>query len=223
MKAYEAILKRDLLLAWRSGGNWIMGTVFMAAFLSLCGIALGGQMSELRRLGTALIWLGILFSMLLSFSTIFQSDFRQGSLTQIMLHGVSPLTVSLAKWTSFLIIGFLPLFIVTPLMASLFGLSGSAIMATLLTLAISAPALAAYVTMAGTVLCARTGAGFLAVILVMPFLIPLLIFGLDASQSFTVEGWSAVEIRILAGLSLLSIAIGLPASAAALRANLEPS
>jgi len=181
MKAYEAILKRDLLLAWRSGGNWIMGTVFMAAFLSLCGIALGGQMSELRRLGTALIWLGILFSMLLSFSTIFQSDFRQGSLTQIMLHGVSPLTVSLAKWTSFLIIGFLPLFIVTPLMASLFGLSGSAIMATLLTLAISAPALAAYVTMAGAVLCARTGAGFLAVILVMPFLIAALRANLEPS------------------------------------------
>lgn len=223
MSALKAIFMRDLTLAWRSGGHWVMGTVFMAAFLALCGIALGGQMPELRRLGAALIWLGILFSMLLSFSTIFQSDFRQGSLTQILLHGVSPLTLSLAKWAAFLVIGFLPLLIATPLLASLFGLSGPAITAILLTLAIAAPALSAYVTLAGAVLCGRTGAGFLAVLLVMPFLVPLLIFGLEATQSFAVDGWAAVEIRILTGLSLLSIAIGLPASAAALRANLEPS
>lgn len=223
MKDFKAILMRDLRLAWRSGGSWIMGAVFMGAFLALCGIALGGQMSELRRLGPAMIWLGVLFSMLLSFATIFQSDYRQGTLAQILLSGPSALTICLAKWTGFLLIGFFPLFIITPLTGTLFGMSGASLGATMLTLALAAPALAAYVTLAGAVLCARIGAGFLAVLLVMPFLVPLLIFGLDAAQSFQLEGWTAVEIRILAGLSLLSIAIGLPASAAALRINLEPS
>lgn len=223
MNRFTSILIRDLRLAWRSGGSWIMGAVFMGAFLSLCGIALGGQMSELRRLGPALIWLGVLFSMLLSFATIFQADFRQGTLSQILLSGPTALTVCLAKWVAFLIIGFFPLFIITPLTGTFFGMSGDVITATMLTLAIAAPALGAYVTLAGAVLCARIGAGFLAVLLVMPFLVPLLIFGLDAAQSFLNQGWAAVEIRILAGLSLLSIAIGLPASAAALRANLEPS
>jgi len=223
MKDFKAILMRDLRLAWRSGGSWVMGAVFMGAFLALCGIALGGQISELRRLGPALIWLGVLFSMLLSFATIFQSDYRQGTLAQILLSGPSALTICLAKWTAFLIIGFFPLLIITPLTGTLFGMSGASLGATMLTLAIAAPALAAYVTLAGAVLCARIGAGFLAVLLVMPFLVPLLIFGLDAAQSFQLEGWTAVEIRILAGLSLISIAIGLPATAAALRANLESS
>jgi heme exporter protein B len=221
MTHFMLILMRDLRIAWRSGGSWVMGAVFMMTFLALCAIALGGQLSELRRLGVAFIWLGVFFSMLLSFATIFQTDYRQGTLAQILLSGPSALTVCLAKWVGFLATGFLPLFLITPLTGSFFGLSGEAIGATMLTLAIAAPALGAYVTLAGAVLCARNGAGFLAVLLVMPFLVPLLIFGLDATDSFLNIGWAAVEIRILAGLSLLSIAIGLPASAAALRINLE--
>lgn len=223
MRAFLAILSRDIRLAFRTGGSWILGAVFMAVFISLCAIALGGQMSELRRLGSALLWLAIVFSMLLSFATIFQADFRQGTLTQIYLSGTSPLTVVLAKWAAFLCLGFLPLFVVTPIMSTFLGLNGKALLATLLALSFAAPALAAYVTLAGAIFCGRTGAGFLAVLLVTPFLVPLLIFGLEASQGFLNQGWSAVELRLLAGVSLLSIAVGLPASAAALRVNLEPS
>lgn len=97
------------------------------------------------------------------------------------------------------------------------------IAAILFALALTAPALAAYVTLAGAILCGRVGAGFLAILLVMPFLIPLLIFGIAATESFVTDGWAASEIRILSGLSLLSIAVGIPASSAALRLNLEPS
>lgn len=223
MSAVLAILKRDLRLAFRIGGSWILGTVFMAVFVTLCAIALGGQMTELRRLAPALLWLAIVFSMLLSFATVFQADFRQGTLTQIYLSGTSTLTLALAKWAAFLCLGFLPLFLITPIMGLILGLSSEVILATLLALALAAPALAAYVTLAGAIFCARSGAGFLAVLLVTPFLVPLLIFGLEASQGFGMAGWAAVELRILAGLTLLSIAVGIPASAAALRVNLEPS
>ncbi len=218
-----SLILRDIRLASRSGGGWVLGVVFMGAFLSLCAIALGGHLSELRRLAVPLIWLSILFSMLLSFGTIFQADYRQGTLHQILLAGISPLTLILSKWLSFLIIGFLPLLIITPLIGQFFGLSGTKLLALLVTLAISGPAMATYVTLAGAILCAKQGSGFLAVLLVMPFLIPFLIFGLDATDSFTITGWAATEIQILAGLSLLSIAVGLPASVAALRANLETS
>ncbi len=223
MRAFNAILMRDIRLAFRTGGSWVLGSVFMAIFISLCAIALGGQMAELRRLAAPLLWLAIVFSMLLSFTTIFQSDYRQGTLTQIALSGTSTLTLALAKWAAFLCLGFLPLFFVTPIIGTFLGLSGQSLLATLLALALAAPALAAYVTLAGAIFCSRTGAGFLAVLLVTPFLVPLLIFGLEAGTAFQTEGWAAVEIRLLAGLSLLSIAIGLPASAAALRVNLEPS
>lgn len=223
MNAFHAILIRDIRLALRTGGGWVLGAVFMGIFISLCAIALGGQMSELRRLAPALLWLAVVFSMLLSFATIFQADYRQGTLTQIYLSDTPTLTLALAKWAAFLCLGFLPLFLITPVMAIFLGLDNHIILATLLALGLAAPALAAYVTLAGAIFCARSGAGFLAVLLVTPFLVPLLIFGLEAAQGFLTAGWSAVELRILAGLTLLSIAVGLPASAAALRVNLEPS
>ena len=219
----RALIFRDVRLALRSGGGWILGAVFMGAFLSLCAIALGGQLSALRPLATPLIWLSLLFSMLLSFSTIFQNDFRQGVLHQILLTETSLLKLVLAKWIGFLLLGFLPLFFIIPLIGQFFGLTTTSLIALMVSLALAAPAMAAYVTLAGAILCGKQSAGFLAVLIVMPFLVPLLIFGVDATQSFITEGWDAIEIRILLGLSLLSIAIGLPASIAALRANLETS
>jgi heme exporter protein B len=181
------------------------------------------QVCNLQKVSCTIWLLPLCPTFNLTIQNIFQNDFQQGSLVQLLLNDVSPLTLCLGKWAAFILTGFMPLFIITPLIGTLFGLSGASTIALMTTLAISAPALAAYVTLAGALLCGRQGAGFLAILLVMPFLIPLLIFGLEATQALTNQGWAAVEIRILAGLSLLSIAIGLPASSAALRINLEPS
>jgi heme exporter protein CcmB len=63
--------------------------------------------------------------------------------------------------------------------------------------------------------------GFLAIFLVAPLLAPILIFGVMAAENFIAVGWAATELRVLAGLSLLSLAVSIPASAAALFANVE--
>ena len=54
-----------------------------------------------------------------------------------------------------------------------------------------------------------------------PFLIPLLIFGLGAVDAYPESGLDALEFRALIGLSLIAIAVGVPAATAALNANLE--
>ena len=54
-----------------------------------------------------------------------------------------------------------------------------------------------------------------------PFLIPLLIFGLGAVESYPANGLAAIEFRALIGLSFIAIAVGIPAATAALNANLE--
>lgn len=216
-----AIIKRDLTLALRSGGAWLYGVFFFAVFVSLSAIALGGSLAVMRPLAPALIWLAVIFSTMLSFPSIFQEDYRDGNLAQFKLSGVSLLSLCAAKALSFALLSLLPLILATPLAALVFDMAPASIVATILSIIIAAPALTLYGVLSGAILAGRRGGGFLIVLITTPFLIPLLIFGLEAVDGYLNAGLAAVEFRVLIGLSLIAIAVGLPASAAALNANLE--
>jgi len=216
-----AIIKRDLTLALRSGGAWLYGLFFFVIFIALTAIALGGSLNLMRPLAPAIIWLAIIFSAVLSFPSIFQSDFQDGNLAQFKLSGVSLIGICTAKAISFATLSILPLLLAALLAALLFDMSGPTLAGTLLSVAMAIPALAIYGVLASAILAGRQGGGFLIVLITTPFLIPLLIFGIEAVESYTITGLLAPELRVLIGLSLIAIAVGLPAASAALKANLE--
>ena len=83
------------------------------------------------------------------------------------------------------------------------------------------PGLAAFTGLAGALTGTRGKGGFLAIFISAPFLIPLLIFGVSAPESYLDSGITAVEYRALIGLSLLALALSIPASAAALSVNTD--
>jgi len=69
-----AVVKRDLKLAFRSGGAWLYGVFFFVIFIALSAIALGGSLNVMRPFAPALVWLAVILSTLLSFPAIFQND-----------------------------------------------------------------------------------------------------------------------------------------------------
>jgi len=175
----------------------------------------------MRPFAPALIWLAVIFSAMLSFPAIFQDDYQDGNLAQLKLSGFSLIHLVTAKSISFAVLSIAPLLIAIPFAALVFDMSAKVITATLLSLTIAAPALIIYGVLSSAILSGRRGGGFLIVLITAPFLVPLLIFGLGAVEAYSVKGFAALEFRALTGLSLIAIAIGIPASAAALNANLE--
>jgi len=221
MKTVFKILKRDLIRAARSSGNWAYGPVFMAIFLSLCAIALDGKLALLRQLGIPLIWLAMTFAALMSVDKVFADDLRDGTTGQLWLSGVSYLTQATAGLLSFTVIYLLPLLITAPLWSLLFDLSSESVTGLVIALICAVPGLAAFTGLAGALTGTRGKGGFLAIFISAPFLIPLLIFGVSAPESYQVSGIAAVEYRALIGLSLLALALSIPASAAALSVNTD--
>lgn len=215
------IIQRDLTLAFRSGGAWLYGLFFFAVFIALSAIALGGSLNVMRPFAPALIWLAVIFSAMLSFPAIFQDDFEDGNLAQFKISAVSLINLCTAKAISFALISILPLLIALPFAALIFDMSSQTIIATVISLLIASPALTIYGVLSSALLAGRRGGGFLIILITTPFLIPLLIFGLEAIEGFTSSGLGTIEFRVLIGLSLIAIAIGIPAAAAALNTNLE--
>jgi len=158
---------------------------------------------------------------MLSYPNIFQEDFKDGNLLQLKLSGMSSLDICIAKSVSFSIQSIFPLLLSVPIAAILLNMAFIDIKKILITLIIATPGLTVYGVLSSAIVAKIRGGTFFIVLITSPFLIPLLIFGLENMNSATEIKIFTTELRVLIGLSLISTAIGLPASAAALNTNME--
>lgn len=221
MSSVSSILKRDLTRAARSGGAWAYGLVFMAIFLSLSAITLDGDISTLRRFGVPLIWLAVTFATLMSADRVFAEDLKDGTTGQLWLSGFGYMGQAATGILSFGLVHLLPLVLTVPLWSLLFDLSSAVVLGLMFALLCALPGLGAFTALAGALTGATGKGGFLAIFICAPLLVPILIFGVAASQAYPVSSIAAVEFRALLGLSLLALVVSIPASAAALAANTE--
>ena len=61
MSALAAIVRRDIALSWRIGGGAAIGVLFFLSVVVLMPFAVGPDLALLKRLGPAILWLGIVY------------------------------------------------------------------------------------------------------------------------------------------------------------------
>jgi heme exporter protein B len=176
----------------------------------------------LGRIGPSILWLGALLASLLALDRLFTSDFEDGSL-DVLMTGSLPLELAVtAKALAHWLTTGLPLVIVAPVLGLLLNIESGAMGAVALTLLAGTPALT-FIGLIGAALSVtlRRG-GLLLAVLVMPLTVPVLIFGVSATNA-AVSGPVPFgpPFTILCALSLMSLVIGPFAAAAALRTGLE--
>ncbi|MDR6303465.1 heme exporter protein B [Nitrobacter vulgaris] len=222
MTALSALVRRDIRVALRVGGGALIGVLFFLIVVVLMPFAVGPDLALLKKLGPAILWLGALLASLLTLDRLFTADHDDGSLDLIVMSR-TPLELAcaakaLAHW---LAVG-LPLVAATPILGLLLNLDAVATGAVALTLLAGTPALT-FTGMIGAALAVvlRRG-GLLLSVLVLPLSIPVLIFGVAASNA-AVSGPSpfGTPFSILCALSLASLVIGPFAAAASLRHGLD--
>jgi heme exporter protein B len=216
-----ALLRRDLKLAMRAGGGAAIGVLFFLIVVTLAAFAIGPDLALLARIGPAILWLGALLSTLLGFDRLLSLDYEDGSLDQMLLARV-PLELALctkvlAHWAS----SELPLIIATPMLGVLLNVDPVGSAAVALTMLVGTPALT-FIGLIGAALTVslRRG-GLLLAVLVLPFNIPVLIFGVAASTAALSGLPFAAPLGILLAITLVSAVIGPVAVAVALRQGMD--
>jgi heme exporter protein B len=211
-------MARDLRLAGRIGGSGGLGLVFFLMLVTLIPFALGPDLNLLSRIGPAVLWLAAVLATLLGLDRLFQADEEDGSL-DLMLASPLPLElVVLAKALAHWLTTGLPLALAAPLFGLLVALTPAAMLAMIVTLLVGTPALT-FIGAVGAALTAtlRRG-GLILAILILPLMIPTLIFGVSAANAAT--GGTVpfmTPLLILAALSLAAAVLGTAGAAAALR------
>ncbi len=220
MRAFAAIIARDLRLGLRQGGDLLTLVLFFVIVGTLMPFAVGPDRPLLARLAPAIIWVAALLAQLLSHDRLFRTDFEDGSLA-VFRHAALPLeAVVAAKLVAHWLLTGLPLIVAMPALALMLGLGMEGFRLAVLSLALGTPALAAFGAIGAAVTVGLKRGGLVAPVLVLPLSLPVLIFGTGAFDVAQL-GTSSQALLLLSALSLSSVALAPFAAALALRISGE--
>ena len=184
-------------------------------------LGLGPAPDKLADFAPGILWIIALLSSLLSSDTVFRSDFEDGSLEQLLLAPqplyLSVLAYILAHW---LITGAL-LALVSPLFAVMINLPSAAIPALVCALALGTAVLSLVGGIGAALTVGLKRGGMLISLLILPFYMPVLIFGSAAVRQAALGAPAAPYLAILGAMLCLAIALAPLAIAAGLRISVD--
>ena len=217
MTGFFALIRRDLMLATRVGGDALTLVLFFVMVGVIVPFAIGPDSPTLSRLAPGIIWIAAFLSMLLGLDRLFRTDDEDGSL---LLFRHAPLGlegVVVAKVIAHWLLTALPLIIASPLLAVLLAMDWAAWERTVISLLLGTPALVAFGTIGAAVTVSLRRGGLLAPVLILPLSIPILIFGTGAIAQNSADGIDRAALLFLSAISLVALALAPFAAALALR------
>jgi len=221
VSAFLLLVRRDLRLALRQGGDAAMVVAFFVLAVVLFPFGVGPEPQLLARIGTGVIWVTALLAALLSLERLFQADYEDGSLEALALSPLPLELVVLAKCLAHWLMTGLPLLLTAPLLALLLGVEPAAYPTLLAAMLLGTPSLSLIGAVgAGLTLGARRG-GVLLSLLVLPLYIPVLVFGVAAVGAELAGFGARPHLLILAAMAAAAVPLAPVAAAAALRQALE--
>jgi heme exporter protein B len=213
MKAFVALVAREVRLAWIGGGLWLP-VVFYLAVATLFPFVTGPDKALLAHTGGGILWIAALLATLLPIERLILPDRQSGVLDQLALRGWSDELVATAKIAGQIVAFALPLLLATVVGSALIGLPEAQLGTLLLGLALALPALSGLSVMIAALTAGLSGASALGGLLLVPITIPLLIFGAG-----TLAEDPGNAMQLLAATSLAITALSPFAAGAALRAG----
>ncbi len=213
--AFFAIIRRDLILAFRRRAEVANPIFFFILVVTLFPLGVGAQSKLLQAMAPGVIWVSALLAVLLSLDSLFRSDFDDGSLEQMLLSS-HPLTILVfAKIVAHWLVTGLPLLFVAPLLAIFLGLPEQALGTLLITLVLATPVLSLIGSIGVSLTVGLRRGGMILSLLVLPLYVPVLIFASNAVE-MAGSGLSVdAQINILTAIFFISVVLApLPAAAA---------
>jgi len=218
--ACVALLRRDLLLVWRRRGDALNPVLFAIIVVALFPFALGPEAAVLSRIAAGTIFVAVLLAMLLSLDALFRSDLEDGSLEQLVL---SPHPLALLLGCKILVHWLttaLPLIVIAPLLAQLLLLPAAVLPVLLTALALATPLLSLIGAVCVALTVGMRRSGMLLTLLVLPLIVPALIFGAGACNAAQNGFAYSAPLLWLAAWLVLAVILAPLAAAAALKISL---
>lgn len=221
LSVFIHVLLRDLTFYSRRKGEWLLPLLFCVMVCSLFSMVFPFNPTRLGEIAPTILWVSIILSTILSIENVFLSDFRDGTLEQLIL-APQPLSILvLAKVIAHWLAMGLPLTILAPCLAVSLQLAPEGIFGLVASLLVGMPILSLVGTIAVALTLGLHRGGVFLTILILPLMMPVLILGSSAvyasSQGLAFLG----QIALLTAILIFSICFAPLTIAAALKVGVN--
>src|SRR3984957_20800717 len=127
MRPYLDLLRRELLLAFRQGGEIGLALGFFVLAVVLFPLGVGPEAEILRRIGAGIIWVAALLAAVLSLDRLFAADHADGGLDLLVLSAMPLEGVVVVKCAAPWVTTGLPLVALSPFLAMLMNMEAAAL------------------------------------------------------------------------------------------------
>ncbi len=215
------LLCRQLVLAVRRPIEIGNPLLFFAIVVALFPLGLGPAPDKLADFAPGILWIIALLSNLLTSDGVFRSDFDDGSLEQLML-SPQPLYMSVLSYVTahWLITGLL-LALASPVFALMLNLPTEAIATLVLSLLLGTALLSLLGAIGAALTVGLKRGGMLISLLILPFYMPVLIFGSAAVKAAVAGASAGPYLAIIGAMLCLAVALAPIAIAAGLRISVD--
>lgn len=219
--AIRAQWQSDMRVAMRRWGELANPVIFFVAVTLLFPLSLSPDSVLLGKISPGVIWVAALFSILLGQESLFRPDLDDGTLEQLALSQQPFPALIFGKLAAHWTISALPLVLLSPLLATVLAMPQRGIATMVAALLLGTPSLVIISAIAAALTVGLNRGGLLLSILVVPLIVPVLIFGARATD-LAAFGEAPVGVLYLLGAVLaLSLTLGPLAISAALRISLD--
>jgi heme exporter protein B len=216
-----AVIRRDLLLAWRRRADVATAVLFFVIVVSLFPLGVGPEPDLLRAIAPGVIWVAALLASMLSLARLYESDHADGTLDQMLLAAAPLGLVVIARVFAHWVISGLPLVALSPVLGLQFGLDPALLGVLAASLLLGTPVLSLVGAIGAALTLGLRGGGVLLALLVLPLYVPVLIAGAGALDAAASGLGAQAHFLLLSALLLLAAAFAPWAISAALRISAE--
>ena len=216
-RGFSAYFRRDLLLAYRRRGEVASPVIFFVMVATLIPLGVTPEPDSLKEMAPGIIWVMALLATLLSAEGLFVSDYKDGSLEQLLISPNLLVMPIFGKVTAHWITTGLPLTLASPLIALMLSLPSVAYLPMMAGLALGTGCLSFLAAIGAALTVSLQKGSLLLTLIVMPLYMPVIIFG-SAVVQHSIDGmaWSG-PLAILGAMLTAAIALCPLAIAAVLR------
>jgi heme exporter protein B len=216
-----AIIRRDLLLAWKRPGDVLNPLFFFAMVCTLFPLAVGPSAEQLSISGPGVLWVAALLATLLSLNSLFMSDHEDGSLEQLLVSPLPLAVLALGKTIAHWLVTGLPLVLISPLLAVSYRLPADVTGVLMLTLILGTICLSLLGSIGAALTVGLHRGTALLGLLILPLAMPVLLLGANTVSLAAGNELYATGIWALCAYAVAALSLAPYATAAALRISNE--
>ena len=197
----------DIKISVRKKNESIISILFFIFSILILPLIFQGDLEILKKFLIGIVWFLTLLTIIFSVEKLVEDDYEDGTLDQIYISGIPLEIIFLSKSLSIWIITCLPLIILSPLLLLLFNVQTDKLLNIFISLLIGTPILCMIGTVTSALVLGFNKGSSVISLITLPLYVPVLIFGIEASNAEIIFNQIGQEFKILIGYLLIVIAV----------------